>query len=557
MSRGVRKGLVLVAATAVAGLLLAAPAMASSWTVRQLGGEAAQATLFGISCPSAQLCVAVGSDNTIASSTDPTGTAASWNAVFAGAGPISPGGSNQREIRGVSCPTAQLCVAGTFEGMIYTATDPTGPASAWAVTDLSPEGPNVHIYGVSCPTAGFCVAAAGGGKILTSTNPTGGPAAWSVTQLAEPLELHGVSCTSPRFCVIVGARQSGPRPENEDAGQILSSASPLTGPWQQVEPPGAVGGFFGVSCPATSLCVSGDAIGHLLVSTNPTGGPSAWPTMPGGGTVQITGASCPSLSRCAVVDNNGDVITSTDPTAGPGSWSLTNVAPYPGIEETAANGMFGVSCPTTGLCAVAGKDGQIFTSADPFTESSEPIKKKSARHRKRPKRPRVTIARGPEPGTEIHGHATKALFRFFARHHVQVRGYVCRIDKRPLRRCRSPKGYRVGLGRHVFRVRAIGWTGLKGPAASYRFKVCHPTPYPDCITHLPPPVHRARPSAFAAAAPTSLHSVTLQPPAPFSGEATCSQQLHQLSGDLTVALPGDPAQPLTGPDFEATIDPTD
>lgn len=148
---------------------------------------------------------------------------------------------------------------------------------------------------------------------------------------------------------------------------------------------------------------------------------------------------------------------------------------------------------------MAGKEGQIFVGVDPFGESAEPIKKKASRHRKRPKRPRTTIARSPDPGTEIHGHTVKALFRFFARHHAQVRGFVCTIDKRPLRRCRSPKGYRVGLGRHVFRVRAIGWTGLKGPAARYRFKVCHPTPYPNRVTHLPPPVHRAPRSVLTAA----------------------------------------------------------
>lgn len=336
--------------------------------------------------------------------------------------------------------------------MIYTATDPTGPAGAWSVADLSPEGPNTHIYGVSCPTASFCVA--------------------------------------------VGAR-GGIRPENTDAGQILSSANPLAGAWRQVEPTGTEGGFFGVSCPGISLCVSGDAIGHMLVSANPDGGPSAWSTVPGGASVQITGVSCPSLSRCAVVDSNGDVITVADPAPKPGGWTLINVAPYPGIDETAPNGMFGVSCPTTGLCAVAGKEGQIFVGVDPFGEQPEPIKKKAPRHRKRPKRPRTTIARGPSPGTEIHGRTVKVLFRFFARHHVQVRGFVCAIDKRPLRRCRSPKGYRVGLGKHVFRVRAIGWTGLKGPAARYRFKVCHPTPYPNCIKHLSPPVHAARASVLA------------------------------------------------------------
>ena len=76
---------------------------------------------------------------------------------------------------------------------------------------------------------------------------------------------------------------------------------------------------------------------------------------------------------------------------------------------------------------------------------------------------------------------------FYARKHVQVRGFACKIDGHSVKRCRSPKGYRVGVGHHVFRVRAIGWTGLEGPPEVARFRVCHPTPYPNCIRHLPPP----------------------------------------------------------------------
>lgn len=45
----------------------------------------------------------------------------------------------------------------------------------------------------------------------------------------------------------------------------------------------------------------------------------------------------------------------------------------------------------------------------------------------------------------------------------------------------------VKKGKHVFRVRAIGWTGLKGPPATARFRVCHPSPLPPCMKHLPPP----------------------------------------------------------------------
>jgi hypothetical protein len=46
------------------------------------------------------------------------------------------------------------------------------------------------------------------------------------------------------------------------------------------------------------------------------------------------------------------------------------------------------------------------------------------------------------------------------------------LDKQPIRRCQSPKRYRrVPIGEHVFRVRAIGVTGLRGPIALERFQV--------------------------------------------------------------------------------------
>ncbi|HEV2727951.1 MAG TPA: hypothetical protein VGV34_06630, partial [Solirubrobacterales bacterium] len=104
-----------------------------------------------------------------------------------------------------------------------------------------------------------------------------------------------------------------------------------------------------------------------------------------------------------------------------------------------------------------------------------------------PKRPRTTIALGPPPVLELAGRKLPARFRFYARKRVQVRGFLCRLDGRPLKRCRSPKTYRVGRGRHVFRVRAIGWTGLRGPAETYRFRVCRPmgTPVP-CMKSRPP-----------------------------------------------------------------------
>jgi hypothetical protein len=150
--------------------------------------------------------------------------------------------------------------------------------------------------------------------------------------------------------------------------------------------------------------------------------------------------------------------------------------------------LYGISCPTAGLCAVAANDGQIFTSTDPFSADATPKRSADGRkRRRRPKRPRVTIATGPPPAIELPGRRLTVRFRFFARHRVQVRGFLCRLDGHPLRRCRSPKSYRVGFGRHIFRVRAIGWSGRRGPVARWPFRICHPTPHVGCLRHLPSP----------------------------------------------------------------------
>lgn len=490
----------LVAAIATVGLVLllaTAPARGSTWTGRQLSGEAAKVVMFGVSCPSASLCVAVGGNNTIASSTNPTGDSASWNVAYAGTG-ATPTGPREtfagKQIRGVSCPSPQLCVAVTFEGLIYTATNPVGGPGAWSVTDLDPSGPSTHLYGVSCPSPTFCAAAAGGGKVAVSTNPTGGAAAWSVTQLETPLELRGISCASPSLCVAVGDDGDGVRPQPTNSGEIVSSTNPLGGAWQRVEIPGAGGSLYGVSCALPALCVTGNVVGQLLLSSAPTGPASGWTPIDGGGTVQITDVDCLSSTQCVAVDNNADVLTSTNPSGGAGAWTFTNVLPYPGVDETAANGTFGVSCPSTSLCAVASAGGQILTSSDPFATAPAPPKTtdKKKRNRERPRRPHVTIASQPPGAIELERRKLTARFRFFAQDHAQVRGFACKLDGRRVKHCRSPKGYRVSFGRHVFKVRAIGWTGVKGPAAIARFRVCHPTPYPECLRHLPP--IKARPS---------------------------------------------------------------
>jgi hypothetical protein len=452
-----------------------ASASALEWSVRQLQGEAGKAMMYGASCPTVSFCAVVGGQNTVATSTDPTGPLADWSTAYVGEGAV-PTEPNSffagRQIRGVSCPSPGLCVAVTLEGLIYTSTHPGGGAGAWSVTDLEGSG-NTHMYGISCPSSSFCVATADKGRIVSSTDPTGGKSAWSITELGNSLKLRSASCPSSAFCVVVG-----------DEGMVLSSTNPLGGAsaWKEVQLPGMPSqGFnapserdlYGVSCPLPALCVTGNSVGDLLISTEPTSGVSAWDKTDGGGSVQLTAADCVSVSQCVLVDNNSDVLASSDPTSGPSAWSFTNLIPY---GDGSANAIFGLSCPSPALCVAAGAKGKIFTIANPLAEEKPTaVSGGNKKRRRRPKRPRTLLADGPGILIARNGWATVRL-RFYAK--GQVRRFLCKIDKHRFKPCKSPKVLRVRAGWHLFKVRAIGPTGLKGKIATERFQVFKPSEWP-------------------------------------------------------------------------------
>ena len=216
--------------------------------------------------------------------------------------------------------------------------------------------------------------------------------------------------------------------------------------------------LYDISCPSTSLCVAVGGGNTLASSANPTGPAGNWSVIyPGGAGPPnqsgIKGVSCPSPQLCVVVSFEGLVLTSTNPTGGPAAWTFTNLIPYTRtFGTTVSNAMWGASCPTVTFCAIAAGDGQVFTSEDPFATSPTPVKngvkKKHKRRRKGPKHPQTTLARRPFRAIELSGRKLTVRLGFFATKHAPVRGFVCKIDKRPQVRCHSPKRYRVGACRH-------------------------------------------------------------------------------------------------------------
>jgi hypothetical protein len=475
------------AGTGAAGLLAAivlavawaVPASASTWAVTKLSDDQVPGPLFGISCPSTALCVATGSDSLVATSTNPTGGRTAWKVFHPGGAEEEPAEKAEElgkevvfpgaQIRGISCPSTGLCVAVTLDGRIFSSTAPTGGAAAWKIVSLGGEKePHIHMTGISCPSPTLCVAVAYGGKVVVSTDPTGERASWTVVQLGAPYDFRGVSCASTSLCVAVG---------NE--GGIVSSTNP-TGPasaWVSAGTPAGSetgDGLNGVACPSVLLCVTGNA-GQMLSSTNPAG--SAWNVVTAGSGLPVKGVSCPAPTACAAVDNNSDAIVSTNPTGGATAWSFINVIPNSAGREGAPNGMFGISCQTTSLCVAVGQSEQIISSSDPFEAEMPEALRKS-------KRLRVVITHHPGKRVNPGKGGARVTFRFHAiGTGAKSARFSCRLGDGRFRPCRSPRRYRAGAGLHVFRVRARVPGGAKSPAASFHFRVgplTEPQPVGSC-----------------------------------------------------------------------------
>ncbi len=457
----------------LAALALAPAAGAASWTTTQLNAGGVRAALYGMSCPTTSLCVAVGGNGTIASSTQPLGGAGTWNVVHVGgflgsesttAG-VTYGGD---QLKDVDCPSAQLCVAASFDGQVFSSTDPAG--GAWKPVELTPpKTSRIHVLGISCPGPSLCVAAAYGGTIAYSTNPTGDESDWHWFKLAQPFDFRGISCPSASLCVAVDL-----------TGNIVSSTDPTGGPgaWTSAGAPAGPERLTAVDCPSSSLCVTGNSI-QILTSTDPTGGAGAWKPVNAGTGIPITGISCPTTTACAAVDQNADVITSTDPLGGVTAWSFQNVIPFrAGMEGSVnGNGMFGLSCASTSLCAAGGASFQLIASDDPFAHE-DPLKAGQGKT----KGLRVVISRHPGKRVKPKRGGAHVTFGFHAL--GEAAGYRCKLSgHKRFRPCHSPVSYRLGEGRQIFRVRAVGRGGRLGPPASFQFRVgelSESPPAPSC-----------------------------------------------------------------------------
>jgi hypothetical protein len=123
-------------------------------------------------------------------------------------------------------------VAVDTNGTALTSTNPTGGVAAWKKTQIDD---TFRLNGVSCASPTFCVAVDQYGDAVTSTNPTAGTTAWTPDNIDGDgvyghvgANLNAISCPTITLCVVtdsagndvVGTRAASP---------AISSLSPVRG----------------------------------------------------------------------------------------------------------------------------------------------------------------------------------------------------------------------------------------------------------------------------------------------------------------------------------------
>jgi hypothetical protein len=287
--------------------------------------------LSGVSCSSSTTCIAVG--NFRSNAGEEMTLAEGWNGrawkieptpspVLAGAGP----GNTQDYLNGVSCTSANACIAVGYYS--YPQADDAEPlAEHWDGTRWAVRQPYRWVsfnYGrelttVSCGSASACVAVGYGYAAYWDGM------SWKAhrTPYIQGANLGAISCSSASACTAVGRVDANAEEttlaERWDGTSWTAQSTP--NPTHVIT--ASTARLDGVSCPSMSECI---AVGGF--DDSPQQGPTlaelwdgtAWtlqsipsPTGSGSGTTSyLNSISCTTTDACTAIGNYHDLGTGTD-----------------------------------------------------------------------------------------------------------------------------------------------------------------------------------------------------------------------------------------------------
>jgi hypothetical protein len=317
-----------------------------------------------VSCPAASACMAVG--RSITSGAPYTALAEQWDGTTWSIQPTAspPAGSQGSYLDGVSCPSSNLCSAVGFY-VDSTGTDESlaeiWDGTAWTMQPTpNPTGSRATtLLGVSCPGVSYCVAT---GFYLDSTgvkktlseiwDGTG----WSIVATPNPSSplrgsfLQGVSCTNASACIAVGSANTSSAPQGTPLAEHWNGSK-----WAIQSTPTFTGGALAsVSC--TSGCT---AVGNYSSQTAGNGTLVAFWTGTAWGyssisqpNAALSGVSCVSRYACTAVghmqDSSGTTVTlAENPADG-------SILPTPNPAHSTGSTLDGVSCTDAQTCTAVG-----------------------------------------------------------------------------------------------------------------------------------------------------------------------------------------------------------
>ena len=371
-----------LAAVSSAGPVLAAdgsPALSHiaaaqplAWSIvpspnRAVNGRTHGSLLYGVSCPSASFCTAVG----YAANGGPKTLAETWNGTAWSIVP-SPNRLPVGRLDGVSCISASACTAvgvslpsktstryrtliETWNGTAWSLVPSPNPATGQGSDGLS---------AISCVSASACTAVGSYKRPSGQSRPlieSWNGSTWTVVPSPHPgsgSALNGVSCTAADNCSAVGGYASAGIPSRT----LVESWNGTT--WSVVPSPAkgnrGNSSLAGVSCISASACTAvGTYYGNIAFRTLvETWNGTTWSVVPSPDVgprrteQNLESVSCASASACTAVGSNilaYPLVEAWDGT----QWSIVPTPRIPG-SGLAVGDLSSVSCPSATMCMAAG-----------------------------------------------------------------------------------------------------------------------------------------------------------------------------------------------------------
>ena len=367
-----------ISGIAVATAVLAAGAVIAGTASAAGAGTGTARALYGVSCPAAGDCVAVGFSQAAEQGRGgplaETWTGKTWKAAVL---PL-PAGGTSGALSAVSCPARSKCVAvGNYSGGTFAE---TWNGKAWTPAALpQPKSttPGLTIgdtiEGVSCPTVTRCVATGYAGYTFIADRPadssisalaeTWNGSKWTRTTIPVSGDLRAVSCASAASCLAVGTTAL--------FGDTAEALSWNGHAWTALPVPGAAAVFTGVSCTSAAHCtVVGDTVDPGIPSASMAGLAEVWNgrkwsalrlPWPKGGDSYLTGVSCARAGSCATAGGQNMALHAVPLTgkAAAATWNGTawTIARLPALHPGRSDVFNSVSCPTAAQCVAVGQYG--------------------------------------------------------------------------------------------------------------------------------------------------------------------------------------------------------